>query len=358
MDWFGLNADKNMWLTKHFSSGRSGRKIQFVVIHYNGGNLTTEGCYSVWQTRQASAHYQVESSGTVGQLVHDWDTAWHAGNWDANCKSIGIEHANVGDTITDECLDSGAHLTAAVCKVYGLGRPQWMVNVFPHQHFSATDCPGPLRAGTDYNRRYMDLAGRWYDAMQAGRDTLDEPKPPEPVKPPLPDALKGYTDLDSEAWYIGAVEMAVKSGWMGGYGNGTFGPNDVMTRGQACVAISRAAGAQMSHPFSDVVASPYYYDAVAWAKEQGIVSGFDGTFDPDGQCTREAFATMLWGWRGKPAPKGQPTGMPDWLSVSEWAKNAVAWAVESAVIGSTGRIRPTDACTRAEACAMLANLLK
>lgn len=352
MDWRGLNADKNMWLTKHYTAGRQGNGIQYVVIHYNAGNLTTEGCYSVWQTRQASAHYQVESDGTVGQLVHDRDTAWHAGNWQANLRSIGIEHANIGSTVTDACLESGAHLVAAICLAYKLGRPQWMRNVYPHMHFAATDCPGPLRDGTDYNRRYMDLAGRWYDAMRAGRDTLE----PQPAKPPLPDTLKGYSDLDSEAWYVPAVEKAVAKGWMGGYGNGRFGPDDVLTRGQACVAISRAAKAQLSHPFTDVVASPYYYDAVAWAKDQGIVSGFGGTFSPDGQCTREAFATMLWGWRGKPAPKGYPTGMPDWPAVSGWARDPVAWAVEEGVIGSAGKIRPQDACTRAEACAMLARV--
>lgn len=349
MDWFGLNADKNMWLSKHFTAGRSGRKIQFVVIHYNGGNLTTEGCYSVWQTREASAHYQVESNGTVGQLVHDRDTAWHAGNWDANCKSIGIEHANIGSAITDECLNAGAHLTAAVCRAYGLGRPAWMGNVFPHQHFSATDCPGPLRDGTDYNRRYMDLAGRWYDAMQAGRDTLEQPKP---AKPPLPDALRGFSDLDSEAWYVPAVETAVTRGWMHGYGNGLFGPNDTMTRGQACAVVANASGVTFEHSYSDVKPGNYYYDAVEWATARGIVRGFGGRFAPDDPCTREAFCAILRNWRNG-SNVGEPTGMPDWAAVSDWAKPAVAWAVEAGVIGSAGSIRPQDACTRAEAAAMV-----
>lgn len=168
MDYGKLNADVNKILGKHYTKGRSGRKIQHVVLHYNYGDLTVEGCYDVWQTREASAHYQVESSGRVGQLVHDRDTAWHAGNWDENCRSIGIEHANRGNTITDACLESGAHLTAAICKAYGLGRPKWMVNVFPHCHFQSTSCPGPLKAGTSYHNRYMARAQQWYDAMVAG----------------------------------------------------------------------------------------------------------------------------------------------------------------------------------------------
>lgn len=108
-------ADVDLILDKHFSSGRSGRKVEFIGIHYEAGNLT------------------------IGQLVWDRDTAWPLGDWDANCKSINIEYANRSDgAISEACLDNGAHLVAALCKSYGLGRPQWGVNVFPHKHFSAT----------------------------------------------------------------------------------------------------------------------------------------------------------------------------------------------------------------------------
>ena len=165
MDFENLNADVNMILNKHFTRGRGGYNIEFVVIHYNYGDLTVEGCYSVWQTREASAHYQVESSGRIGQLVWDGDTAWHAGNFSANQKSIGIEHANQGDSMTDACIENGAHLCAAVCKYYGLGRPEWMRNVFPHCHFSSTSCPGPLKEGTSYHDKYMERAQYWYDVM-------------------------------------------------------------------------------------------------------------------------------------------------------------------------------------------------
>lgn len=165
MDFENLNADVNKILTKHFTRGRGGCGIEFVVIHYNAGDLTVEGCYNIWQTREASAHYQVESSGRIGQLVWDSDMAWHANNGTANRKSIGIEHANQGNTMTDACIENGAHLCAAICKYYGLGRPEWMRNVFPHCHFSSTSCPGPLKEGTSYHNRYMERAQYWYDVM-------------------------------------------------------------------------------------------------------------------------------------------------------------------------------------------------
>lgn len=169
MDWENLEADTTQIIPCHYTSGRSGYSINKVVIHYNAANLSVEGCYSVWSNREASAHYQVESNGRIGQLVNDWDTAWHAGDWVANCTSIGVEHANIdGGYVTDECLDAGAHLVAAICKHYGLGRPQWCVNVFPHSYFSATQCPGRLQ--DDQRDAYMSRAQQWYDSMVDGAD--------------------------------------------------------------------------------------------------------------------------------------------------------------------------------------------
>lgn len=172
MNFDTLDADENLILSKNFTKGRSGHSIQYVVIHHNAGDLSIRDCYNVWQTRPASAHYQVDRNGRIGQLVWDSDTAWHAGNWTANCQSIGIEHANQGDSMTDATIENGAHLVASICKYYGLGRPTWGVNVFPHSHFSATACPGCLRQGTDFHNRYMELAGRFYDGVA--------PEPPKP----------------------------------------------------------------------------------------------------------------------------------------------------------------------------------
>ncbi len=193
MAFAGLHADRNRILTKHFTPGRAGRSISSVVLHYNDGDLSIDGCYDTWQTRQAFAHYQVQSDGLIGQLVWDGNTAWHAGNLDANYRSIGIEHANRGDSLTDECIESGSHLVAAICVYYKLGRPQWGVNVFPHNHFSSTDCPGPLREGTSYHDRYMARAAEWYDAMITGT----QPGPPQQGGAPAP---APSLDLGDTSW--------------------------------------------------------------------------------------------------------------------------------------------------------------
>lgn len=173
MNWNDLIADVDLWLNKHFTPGRSGQSINKIVLHHNAGNLSIQDCWDTWQTREASAHYQVDSSGRIGQFVHDWDTAWHAGNGDANRTSIGIEHANntfsPGWTINDATLDNGAHLVAALCVAYGLGRPQWRVNVFPHSDFSSTACPGAI--GGAQNGAYMARAQSHYDQMTGKTST-------------------------------------------------------------------------------------------------------------------------------------------------------------------------------------------
>lgn len=170
MDWANVEPDLYRLMNKNYTPGRAGRSIDKIVLHHNGGTLTTEQCWQVWQTREASAHYQVEVSGRIGQLVNDSDTAWHAGNQDVNQTSIGIEHANnalsPAWTVSDATLDAGAHLVAALCRYYNLGRPVWGQNVFGHKSFYATDCPGAL-AGTQ-NAAYMERANYYYDNLTGG----------------------------------------------------------------------------------------------------------------------------------------------------------------------------------------------
>ena len=163
MDYRNLKADKELWLNTHYTLGRTA-PIDRVVVHHNAGVNTTEDVHRTWQTRVASAHYQVEPDGTVGQLVHDADTAWHCVSW--NARSIGVEHSNSagassGWPISAETRESGAHLVAAICYAYGLGRPALGANIFGHGALNATYCPGGLLADGSYILRAMT----WFDAM-------------------------------------------------------------------------------------------------------------------------------------------------------------------------------------------------
>lgn len=210
VDWNGVDADVNVWINTHFSTGREGRNINKLIVHHNAGvDLSTQDCASIWQTREASAHYQVESNGRIGQLVHDWDTSWNAGEWEANLTSIGIEHANISGPpnwdVSEATRENGAHLVAALCKRYSLGRPEWGKNVFPHQAFSATSCPGKLYG--EYKDSYIRRAQQWYDAMVGGGSAPS----PEPTTAPAP--APGGLDVDG---WLGA---ATWNKWASVYGN-------------------------------------------------------------------------------------------------------------------------------------------
>jgi hypothetical protein len=131
----------------HFTAGRSGAKIDKIVIHHMA-TTNFDSVPSIWQTRQVSAHYGIGKNGEIHAYVDENNTAWHAGNWEANISSIGIEHCNsTGEPawgINQATIDASAKLCADIAKRYGLGKLVPNKNLFPHSHFSATACPGQL----------------------------------------------------------------------------------------------------------------------------------------------------------------------------------------------------------------------
>lgn len=182
--WTDLEPDRYRLLTNNFTPGRGGHKIEMVVIHHNAGCLSIDQIWEVWQTREASAHYQVTQTGEIGQLVNDSDTAWHAADLDRNRRSIGIEHSNCGGAdqdwpISEKTREEGAHLVAAICRYYGLGRPQWGVNVRPHSETGQTSCPYRLGPTGEYGAAYIARAQYWYDQM--GQSAPATPSTPAPV---------------------------------------------------------------------------------------------------------------------------------------------------------------------------------
>lgn len=169
----GMEPDAVMPLGCNCSPGRPWG-IAYVTLHHMAGDLDAAQCDATWRRSGTSAHYSVDRDGRVVRHVADMDRAWACGDGvgcrsGGNDRSISIEHANSGAnpwTVHAAAVESGARLTAALCLRHGLGRPQWMVNVFPHSHWSATACPGEL-AGSQ-NAAYMRRAGEWYDSMAAG----------------------------------------------------------------------------------------------------------------------------------------------------------------------------------------------
>ncbi len=180
-DFENVQPDEYKYLGCNYNPGRP-QGIHGITIHHMAGNLSADDCNRVWANAETSAHYSIDQNGYIVQHVDDTDRAWACGNAYANDVTISIEHANNNSdpwTVFPAAIESGSHLVAALCKAYELGRPEWMVNVFPHKHWSSTACPGEL-AGSQ-NAQYMERAQYWYDAMCDGSKPSPAPQPSAPA---------------------------------------------------------------------------------------------------------------------------------------------------------------------------------
>ena len=121
----------------------------------------------------------------------------------------------------------------------------------------------------------------------------------------------GFKDVKKSSYYYKPVLWAVENGITTGYSKTRFKPDNVCTRAQTVTFLWRMAGKPIpkstKSKFTDVKKSAYYYNAVLWASEKGIVAGYkDGTFKPDEKCLRRQIVTFLWKYSGKPEPKNLP----------------------------------------------------
>lgn len=170
-----------------------------------------------------------------------------------------------------------------------------------------------------------------------------------------------FADVSTDAYYYEAVKWAAKKGITGGTGDGTFNPNGACTRAHIVTFLWRAAGSpepKSTVSFADVPAGSYYAKAVAWAVENGITLGTgDGTFSPNATCTRAQSVTFLYRAMGT-APT-TVNGFTD-VTADAFYADAVAWAVESGVTNGTSAstFSPNNGCTRAQIVTFLYRTMK
>lgn len=171
-----------------------------------------------------------------------------------------------------------------------------------------------------------------------------------------------FQDVPQNAWYAGAVERVCASGLMNGTSATAFSPGGTVTRGQIAAILHRMAGKPQApgFSFSDVPASAYYGEAVAWAALRGVVEGFhDGTFRPDLPVSRQQLAAILWRYaKLEGADSGDRASLRGWLDageVSEYAQEAMGWALAEGILQGTkdGSLRPQGRAARGQAAVLL-----
>ena len=149
-----------------------------------------------------------------------------------------------------------------------------------------------------------------------------------------------YTDVSPYAWYAEAVEYVTVQGLMNGVGEGKFAPSATVTRAMVWTVLARMDGENTEG------GSTWYSKARTWAMENGVSDGAN----PEAAITREQLATMLYRYCGSPAVSGSLSGYADGSSVSDWAEDAVLWAIEQGLIEGVGdnKLAPAADTTRAQ----------
>ena len=173
---------------------------------------------------------------------------------------------------------------------------------------------------------------------------------------------RGFTDLGSVGtWYHEAVDYVLRSSLMGGYGNGTFGPSNNLSRAQFAQILFNMEGRPVVNyllQYGDVAEGAWYTEAIRWAASQGIIGGYSGgIFGPNDSITREQLAVMLWRYAGSPAATDKELRFTDADKAGGYALEALRWAVENSVMSGRGGgiLDPKGLVTRAQAAQMLMN---
>ena len=180
----------------------------------------------------------------------------------------------------------------------------------------------------------------------------------------------GFSDVAGpNDWSHEGIDYCVRRSLMVGTGAGTFSPGMNCSRAQIVQILYNLSGDKTDYsryylPFTDVAPGAWYYDAVAWAYTNNVVSGTsETTFAPNDVITREQMAVILYGYTAEFAPEftGNAASLdtfPDAGSVANWAYAAMSWAVGNGLISGMGSggvsyLAPQGSATRAQASAII-----
>ncbi len=199
--------------------------------------------------------------------------------------------------------------------------------------------------------------------VYAGWREIEPVEPETPIEPEKPKISNPFADVREENWFYGDVLFAYEQGILCGISENAFAPQTASTRAQIAAIFYRMEGSpavEGGGSFADVTHGAWFYDAVTWAEQNGILSGYgNGGFGTNDPVTREQLAAMFYRYAQF---KGLDVANADDLDAfvdkndaSDWAQTVLAWAVGNGILSGKGdsRLDPKGTATRAELAAML-----
>ena len=228
----------------------------------------------------------------------------------------------------------------------------------PHPSLHDLTRRGDLRTHTDFRSIYTTVSNRWLDADGAELLGTSHPELALYEGPPQGTGIAGFLDVDSSAFYAGALRWAAGTGVINGRTPTTFEPYRTMTRGEFAAVLHRAVGSPAPPPgsptFDDVPPGAFYAVPVAWMAGTGITGGTGPrTFAPDRTLTRAEVATFMWRRAGRPSRA--PVVHFEDVPAGRYFSEAVAWMAAEAITTGTspGRFSPHREVDRAQAVTFL-----
>ena len=179
---------------------------------------------------------------------------------------------------------------------------------------------------------------------------------------------RAFPDLDTGKWYHRFVDYAIANGLLGGTGGDTFSPEGTLTRAQVITVLWRLEGepqATNAISFTDVAESAWYTDVIRWAVREGIMGGYDdGSFGPNNPIKWQELAAILYryaGYKGYDVTaKGDPASFTDPAEIGGWAYEAMQWAAGKDLIRDDGggAIHPAGNIKRCEFAATIMRFME
>ena len=187
-----------------------------------------------------------------------------------------------------------------------------------------------------------------FTAVWSNLPDIEPGEPDEPDEPDVPDFP--FTDVSVNAWYYEAVKYVYENGIMNGMDRYSFQPNGTLTRAMVWTMLARLDGVDTEGGNS------WYAKAQEWATANSVSDGEN----PTGEVTREQLVTMLWRYAGSPTYTADLSGYVDTADISSWAEQAMCWAVATGVIegDENSALTPKASTTRAQAAAMFMRFIE
>ncbi len=251
--------------------------------------------------------------------------------------------------------DLNTYAPYTVVLVYGNGMSNGVKNYKPNEQFilPAPTKPGYIFMGWKCSDGHTHQAGEVITVEKdmtftAVWSALPDIEPGEPDEPDVPDFP--FTDVSVNAWYYEAVKYVYENGIMNGMDRYSFQPNGTLTRAMIWTMLARFDGVDTEG------GANWYAKAQEWATATGVSDGEN----PTGEVTREQLITMLWRYAGSPTYTADLSGYVDTADISSWAGQAMCWAVATGVIegDENSALTPKADTTRAQAAAMLMRFIE